>query len=174
MRGLVAAAALAALLMPGLAHAQEPVSRFDQLTSLKVGDIVRITDKQGHRTQGPLAELTGSSLKVDRTVFAAEGVRSIEKRVGSGTGKGAAIGVGVGLGVGVLGFFGCTNAGADGCAGVIPICAAIGAGAGAALGAVSSGKMLLVYRAPDKQAGQLSIAPVITPHTKAVALSFSF
>lgn len=53
--------------------------------------------------------------------------------------------------------------------------AGIGAGLGWAIGAVKPGKKVIVYRAPESASGRrLSIAPVVAPHTKGLAVTYSF
>ena len=52
---------------------------------------------------------------------------------------------------------------------------AVGASIGAVIGAAIPGKEVVVYRAPGTSGGaHLLLAPVITPRTKGVAVSFSF
>jgi hypothetical protein len=168
------------VLLPALAAAQEPVKSFDQLnTRLKVGDTVWVTDAQGREVKGKIAGLTRSALTLEgdagRTLQV-DVVRLITQRTGSrvwkGTLWGLAAGGAVSLGL-VLASNGCDYDGFYLCAYGIPV--AIGAGAG--VGAMAPGKTTVVYRAPGTAGGtstHLSVAPVITPRTKGVTVSYSF
>jgi hypothetical protein len=182
-------AAVLIVLLPALAAAQEPVTSFDQLnTRLRVGDTVWVTDVQGRETRGRLRELAPSSLVIDsggpRTVAAAD-VRLIQERHADSkkdkTLMGLAIGAGGGFLLGVV-LADAFDEGWDWSGGATAsLFTAIGAGAGAGLGALfdglNPGKPRVVYRAPSfvgAALGTVRIAPVITPRTKAVALSYSF
>ena len=60
---------------------------------------------------------------------------------------------------------------------VVGVWAGIGAGFGALMGAMVPGKEIVVYRAPSLAGaprGRLSVAPLITPRAKGVAVSFAF
>ena len=182
---LVVVAAI--LTFPPPAAAQEPVRSFDQLnTRLKPGDTVWVTDAQGREVKGKIRELGPSALTLDGTgtgTIAADAVRLITARHGRPIGKGALWGLAAGAVFGAVAAVagdGCeSDCGSD--AGWMLVGAglfgAIGAGAGAVVGALIPGKSLVVFRAPGA-AGQaqarVSVAPVITPRVKGVAVSFAF
>jgi hypothetical protein len=177
----VLAAALAA---PGLALAQEPVKSFDQLdTRLKPGDTVWVTNAQGREVKGKIRELTPSALTLDgeggRSYQAGDVWLVVEYR-GRNTAKGALWGLVAGAAGGALlgassgneGDYGTQSGWALAGAGIF---GGIGAGAGAAIGAMSTKPGRVVYRAPGAQsASRFSIAPLITPRTKGVTVSFAF
>jgi hypothetical protein len=173
------------LCLPGFAAAQGTGKTFDQLSSrLQIGNTVRVTDTEGREVKGKLTELRDTSITVNGgvpTTFEAGRVRLIQNRtksygmcVGLGVLIGGAIGVAMGAAynsnegsgpwesAGPLLYFG-------------GIVAGIGAGAGAGIGAAIPAKWKEVYRAPGASASaRVSIAPMVTPRTKGVVLSFSF
>ena len=169
--------------LPIRAVAQEPVQSFDQLkTRLKVGDTIHVTDAQGREIKGKVRGLGPSALTLDRdgpAILQADSVRVIEKRTPRPVKKGALWGLAVGAGLGATwALIGAQDPG-DGSAGVgIAILgglAGITAGLGAAIGAAVPGKTVVVSLAPGASGhARLSIAPVITPRAKGVALSFAF
>ena len=177
---------LAAILgIPLAAAAQEPVTSFDQLnTRLKIGDTIYVTDAQGREIKGKIRELTLSAMMLDRdgsTTMKADDVRLVTQRKGHPIGKGALWGLGLGAAAGVV--IGltydddCSDCWSSGgvAAAMAGIFGGIGAGAGAIVGALIPGKEVVVYRAPGVSgSAHLSVAPVITPRTKGVALAFSF
>jgi hypothetical protein len=172
-------AALLIVLLPTFSAAQEPVKSFDQLnTRLKPGDTVWITDAQGREVKGRIRDLGPSALTLDGTgTIAADAVQLITERLDRPIGKGALWGLATGAVVGAV-----SGATADEETGFWMLVGAvfyggIGAGVGALAGACTPGKSLVVYRAPGSTGAahaRLSIAPVITPRTKGVALSYSF
>jgi hypothetical protein len=172
---------------PRVAAAQEPVRDFSQLnTRLKPGDTVWVTDAQGREVKGKIRELGPSALTLDGTgtgTIAADAVCLITARHGRPIGKGALWGLAAGAvfgAVAVVADDGCeSDCGSD--AGWMLVGAglfgAIGAGAGAVVGALIPGKSLVVFRAPGAAGhaqARLSIAPVIAPRVKGVAVSFAF
>jgi hypothetical protein len=176
---LATAAALAA---PAPAAAQAPVTSFDQLnTRLKPGDTIWVTDSQGREVKGRIDSLAPDSLGVDAggfRTFSASEVSVIQLRQGDSLANGALIGLavgGVGTGLACL-------ASADGldegwCVLAALVYGGIGAGIGVGIDALIPGKKLVAYRAPGPAGpteARLSIAPVITPRAKGVAVSFAF
>ena len=171
--------------VPPLAAAQEPVRDFSQLnTRLKPGDTIWLTDAQGREVKGRILSLGADELTLEggggRT-FGAPDVRAIDVRRADSLENGAFIGMGVGGG---LALTACLIAGSgadDGEAGWCAVAVAFYAGAGAGLGVVIDamipGKKLVAYRAPGSAVpsrARLSIAPVVTPRAKGLALAFSF
>jgi hypothetical protein len=165
-------AAVLILLLPAISAAQ-PVKSFDQLsTRLKPGDTVYVTDAQGREIEGKITELHDASITLNSegpTTLQANNVRAVQRRTKS-LGKAALWGALVG---GVLGAV--TGAGPDDRLALGAIGAAVGAGVGAAVRAALPPGRKEVYRAPGASgSAHLSVAPVITPRTKGVAVAFSF
>jgi len=183
----ILAAGAALLVLPALAGAQEPVKSFDQLnTRLKPGDTVYITDAQGREIKGKIREFGPSALTLDSgtaAIFQADAVRLIVERKPRPIGRGALWGLGIGAAVGIalgIAVVASCNDG-DECAGAILVGAGlfggIGAGTGAVIGALIPGKKQAVYRAPGAagaSSARFSLAPVITPARKGVAVSVRF
>ena len=170
---------------PLVAAAQEPVTSFDQLnTRLKIGDTIYVTDAQGREIKGKIRELTLSAMMLDRdgsTTMKADDVRLVTQRKGHPIGKGALWGLGLGAAAGaVIGLTyddDCSDCWSTGgvAAALAGIFGGMGAGAGAIAGALVPGKEVVVYRAPGASASaRLSFAPVITPRSKGLAVSFAF
>jgi len=183
----ILAAGAALVLLPVLAGAQEPVKSFDQLnTRLKVGDTIYVTDAQGREIKGKIRDLGPSALTLDSgtaAIVQADAVRLIVERKPRPIGRGALWGLGIGaaagLALGVAVVAGCD--GDDDCAGAILVLGGLfggwGAGTGAVIGALIPGKTLVLYRAPGTagaSSARLSLAPVITPARKGVAVSVRF
>jgi hypothetical protein len=171
------------LLIPALAGAQEPVKSFDQLnTRLRVGDTIWVTDAHGREVKGKIQGLDAASLTLEARTplsFAPSDVRVIQERRPDSVKNGALIGMGAGGAVAVvsmltLDFEGCTF----GCvAAVLGYFGGIGAGVGALVDAMIPGQKQAVYRAAGAagaSSARFSLAPVITPRHKGVAVSFSF
>lgn len=194
------AAGIAFLLLPALARAQQPTIAFDQLHRwLKPGDTVWLTDAQGRETKGHVRDIQPSSLTLDARgtktfkaddvrVLKERGHRSMRKWILWGTVAGTAAGVPWALAVRGEKMTGCwpglppdavcspwyTGAGEE-AYGLIAAGAGIGAAAGAIVGALLPGGANVIYRAPGAcGSARLSIAPVFTPHTKGVAVAYSF
>jgi len=167
------------VVLPAFAAAQEPVRSFDQLnTRLKVGDTVWVTDAQGREVKGQIRDFSETSLTLDSggpARLQADAVRLITQREGKPIVRGMLIGLGVGAAsFAVVAAMDCDDCG-EAVSGGLMFGALIGAGAGAAIGAMRSGKEVVVYRAPGPSgSARLSLAPVITPRTKGVALFVSF
>jgi hypothetical protein len=168
------------LCLPALAAAQGTVKTFDQLnTRLKIGNAVRVVDTEGWEVKGELLELHNTSITVEGevpTTFEADRVRLIEHDTKSSRGP-LLFGMLVGGAIGAL--VGAAKQADEGLAGVWWGCAAIGvgigAGGGAIIGAARPAKWKEVYRAPGASgSARMSIAPVVSPHTKGIVLSFSF
>ena len=90
--------------------------------------------------------------------------------------NGALIGLAAGAVAGAL-FMVAVCEGESGCAaGGAVLGAGAGAGVGVGIDAARGGKKVLVYRAPGASgSARLSLAPVlITPHTKGLAVAYSF
>jgi len=175
---------VAALGVPPLTEAQEPVKSFNQInTRVSVGDTVWVTDTRDREVKGKILELHDASLTLDggagTTALQAGSVRLIEARKRDSKKNWIFIGLAAGAGAGWL--FGRQAMGTDDTSRdeeiwvFVGLYAGIGAGVGAIVDALVPGRKVLVYRAPATGlAARLSLAPVITPRTKGVALSYSF
>jgi hypothetical protein len=189
-RTAIILATAAALAVPAPCAAQKPVTSFDQLnTRLKPGDTVWVTDAQGREINGTIETLGPDALTLDGTgtgTIAADAVRLITARHGRPISKGALWGLAAGAVFGAVAAVAgddCeSDCGSD--AGWMLVGAglfgAIGAGAGAVVGALIPGKSLVVFRAPgtpgssESRHARVSIAPVVTRRAKGVAVSFAF
>jgi len=175
-------AAVLIVLLPVVAAAQEPVKSFDQLsTRLKVGDTVWVTNAQGREIKGRVTSFAPDTMGVDASgahVLRADEVRAVEHRRPDSLANGAWIGLGVGFATGAgLALWACSE---DSCSwGGATMFALMIAGAGTGIGvgvdALIPGRRQVVYRAPGASgSARLSLAPMITPRTKGVAVAFSF
>ena len=168
-----------ALLAPAVASAQQPVATFSQLnTRLKPGDRVWVTDAQGREHSGKITDLGSTSLTLGtdiRQTFTAADVRLIQERRPDSLANGALIGLGVGALVGFA--LACVGEPGDADC-VVPgslVFAGIGAGIGVGIDALIPAKKRTVYQgATSSSAARLTIAPVITPRRKGVALRAVF
>ena len=181
-RHAIAILAAALLVLPALAGAQEPVRDFSQLnTRLKPGDKVWVTDAQGREVSGKIQVLSPDAITLKdgggRT-FAAGDVRLIVERRGDSLGNGALIGLGVGgLGIGLACLATVEGSDMEWCAMGALVYGAVGAGIGVGIDAMIPGKKLVTYRAPGAAGtahARLSVAPLVTPRAKGVALSIAF
>jgi len=176
---LATAAALAA---PALAAAQAPVTSFDQLnTRLKPGDTIWVTDAQGREVKGKIQGLAPDSLALKgdgARTFAAGDVRLITERQGDSLANGALIGLAVGgVGTGLACLASTEGPDQDWCLVAALAYGGIGAAIGVGIDALIPGKKLVTYRAPlthGSSQARLSIAPLVTPRAKGVAVSFAF
>jgi len=176
----VALAVLSLLLAFALAAAQEPVRSFDQLdTRLKPGDTVWLTDAQGREIKGKITSLAAEALTLNANgsrTFSAADVRLVQERHGDPLLNGALIGFGIGgVGFGLTCLATIDDQDRGWCALVTIFYGGIGTAVGVAVDALIPGRKLVVYRAPGAPGhARLSIAPVVTPRAKGVALSFAF
>jgi hypothetical protein len=186
-RTAIILATAAALAAPAPCAAQKPVTSFDQLnTRLKPGDTVWVTDVQGREAKGTIESLgpDGISLAGDSaSPIAASDVKAILKQRDVASVIGAWTGFVAGGGY----FVARWASDPDGCATEPGMCvigvlgyaglgALVGWGIGWGIDAARDGKRE-VYRAPGSAGSpqsRLSIAPVITPRAKGVAVSFAF
>ena len=181
---LTVAMTLTLVLAPAAAPAQEPVMSFDQLnTRLKIGDTVYVTDAQGRAIKGKIRGFGTSGMTLDRDgpeTIQADAVRLITERKPGPIGRGALYGLIAGAAGGAI--LGASASGGPGgecnrnCSPILAgVFGGLGAGVGAIIGAVIPGQTLVVYRAPGAPLStRVSLAPVITPRTKGVAVSFAF
>jgi len=178
----VALAAVAVLSTAALAAAQEPVRSFDQLdTRLKPGDTIWVTDAQGREVKGKIRSLSPDTLVMDADgprTFPGADVRLVVERRRDSLANGALIGFGVGgVGMGLACLASIDDEDRGWCAAVMLVYGGIGTCIGVGIDALIPGKKLVAYRAPVPGAHavpRVSIAPLVTPRAKGVALSFSF
>jgi hypothetical protein len=176
-RQFVACAPIAAaliVLLPALSAAQEPVKSFDQLGGiLNVGNKVRVTDTEGREVGGRVTALDATSItlnKNDSTVLSADRVRLVQ-RLKRSKGYGCLIGLGAGIAGGLV-YASSAETGEDAMGGYL--FPGIGAGIGTLVGAFIT-RTHDVYRAPASAgSARLSVAPVITPRARGVAVAYSF
>jgi hypothetical protein len=168
-----------AIVAPAVAAAQEPVRDFGQLnTRLRPGDTIWVTDAQGREVKGSILSLDTGALTVEggggRT-FGAADVTTIKVRRGDSLRNGALIGLAVGGGIAAAGCIAEKDYSDSFCPAYILLYPAMGLGIGVGIDAMIPGKKFEAYRAPGPSgSARLSIAPVITPRTKGVAVAFSF
>jgi hypothetical protein len=180
-RTAIILATAVALASPAPCAAQEPVTSFDQLnTRLKPGDTVWVTDAQGREVKGKVQALAPGELTVNADGarrFGARDVGAIRERKHDSLLGGAIIGGGAGALVGLgMGSFSGEWRWDDAAEGAL-IFGAIGAGIGVGIDALIPGRKVVTYRAPGtpgSSQARLSMAPVVTPRAKGVAVSFAF
>jgi hypothetical protein len=177
----VVLAVVSLLLAFALAAAQEPVRDFSQLnTRLRPGETVWVTDVHGREVKGRIGTMSPDTLTLSNDAarsYAAADVLQLRQRRPDPLWNGALIGfaVGGGLGLGLGNFSGSWSWG-DAAVGALMI-GAIGTGVGVGIDAMIPGRKIVVYRAPGSPGpapARLSIAPVVTPRSKGVAVSFAF
>ena len=162
--------------------AQDPVRDFSQLnTRLRPGDTVWVTDAQGREVKGRILSLSTDALTLEGgkpRSFGAPEVSTIQLRRNDSLANGALIGLGVGSGLTLVACLADTEAREAGwCVAAAAVYGGIGAGIGVGIDALIPGKKILAYRAPAPSGAppaRLSIAPVVTPRAKGVAVSFAF
>lgn len=186
-RTAIVLATAAALSAPAPCAAQEPVKSFDQLnTRLKPGDTVWITDAQGREVEGRIQALAPGAITLEggnANAFAAREVRIIRDRERDSLKNGTLIGLGVGGGLALTWCLAAVAAddpsispGVECFEGAV-VFGGVGTLFGFAIDASSPGKMRVAYSAPGSAGpshARLSIAPVVTPRAKGVAVSFAF
>jgi hypothetical protein len=182
----ILAAGAALLLLPVLAGAQEPVKSFDQLnTRLKAGDTIYVTDAQGHEVKGKIRDLSAISLLLDAggtpQDFQAARVAAIQLQPKDSLRNGVLWGALAGFVGGALSCLLNPQCGGDDeiaaavSLGLAGVGAAAGAGIGAGVDAAIKGPRLVIYRGAGTQsAARFSLAPLITPRHKGVAVAFTF
>jgi len=176
----VVLAVISLLLAVALAAAQEPVRDFAQLnTRLRPGDTIWVTDAQGREIKGRIQTLSPDAVVLkgngDRT-FGAADVTTIRLRGIDTLRSGALIGLGVGAASG-LALCAAGDATGSDWAWCGAIFGAIGAGIGVGIDALTPGRKILAYRAPGAAgapSARLSIAPVVTPRARGVAVLVVF
>ena len=164
------------------AIAQEARS-FEQLQILvKPGDRIFVTDASGNVTEGKVAGLSTSSLRLitKSTIkdWAESDVAKIRQWRHDSLKNGALIGTGIGLGVGILGAIAwCSNTWHN-CAGEAAVFAAvytgIGAGIGVGVDALIPAKQTVFVGGTRTSLSRLEVKPVVGNSRKGVVVAFSF
>jgi len=182
----ILAAAAATLLLPALSGAQESVKSFDQLnTRLRVGDTIWVTDAQGREIKGKIRDLSATSLLLDAggtpQDLQAARVATIQLQPKDSLKNGVLWGALAGFVGGALSCLLNPQCGGDDeiasavSRGLAIVGAAAGAGIGAGADAAIKGPKLVIYRGAGTQsAARFSLAPLIAPRHKGVALSIAF
>lgn len=182
--GWIVAALVGSIILGAFAPcaAQEPVRDFSQLnTRLRPGDTVWVTDAQGREVKGRILSLSSDTLTLEGAgarSFGSPAVTAIALRRNDSLANGALIGLGVGGGLTLVACLANVEGSDAGwCAAAAAVYGGIGAGIGVGIDALIPAKKVPAYRAPVPVAAvpaRLSIAPVITPRAKGVAVSFAF
>jgi hypothetical protein len=136
---------------------------------------VWVTDAQGREIKGKISELNNTSITLNSdgsTTLQAESVRLVQqKRKGMSMLLGCLVGFGAGV-AGGLAFSAAAETGEEAMGGYL--FPPIGAGVGTLIGAFMP-RTRNIYRAPGASgSARLSLAPVVTPRTKGIAVSFAF
>jgi hypothetical protein len=168
--------------VPALAAAQEPVRDFSQLnTRLKPGDTIWVTDAQGRETKGGILSISADALTLEGAggrTFGSPDVTTIKVRLPDSLRNGALIGLGVGGGLTLVGCLASIEGDDQAwCPLAAAFYAGLGAGLGVGIDALIPRKKVVAYRAPGSAGpsrARLSIAPVVTPRAKGLAVAFSF
>jgi hypothetical protein len=173
---------------------------FDQLHRwLRPGDTVWLTDAQGREIEGKVRDIQPSSLTLDAggaKTFAAGDVRILKERGHRSVRKWLLWGMVAGTAAGVPWAVEVRGEKMTGCwpglppdavcgtwytgvgeqaYGLIAAGAGIGAAAGAIAGALLPGRARVIYRAPGtRPPARVSVAPVLTPRQRSVAVSVAF
>ena len=150
---------------------------FDQMRLLvRLGDVVTVTDASGHQVKGRLAGLTDTSLSLvgDNRMFAQGEVEAVSRHDHAHARTGALWGFGVGAGLGILvgqSFcqYSCNPAAYA--AGAL-LYGGLGAGIGVGISAMIPTEQL-VFRSRSSTA-RLTVAPVVSPTSQALAVSLRF
>lgn len=149
-----------------------------------MGGTIYVTDAQGRDIKGKVRDLGPSALTLDSAALEAlqaDAVRLISQRGSRPIGRVALYGLGVGPGLGIAALAIAAQDPCDDCAGIgVAILggyARLGAGPGAAIGAMMPGKTRVIYRppgAPGAAPARLSFAPFVTSERKGFAVSVRF
>ena len=168
---------------PRVAAAQEPVRDFNELnTRLKPGDTIWVTDAQGREVKGKIVDVAPGvlRLKADGSkAYTSGDVNLIRTRRPDSLGSGALIGFAAGSSVGIACFIDTEGESemAGWCTGYLLVFGALGAGLGVGIDALIPGKKTVVFRAPGSTgaaSARLTIAPIVTPRAKGVAVGLRF
>ena len=178
--GCCAMALLLVMATASRVEAQEVASSLDQLRVLvKPKDTVTVTDAAGQQIRGTIAALSPASLELvfdgKRRTFLDSDITTIRQRRSDSLKNGALWGLGVGVGLGGL----CTLAvlSESGEYGLIPLCALVYGGMGAAIG-VGVDAMIrgtqVIYSKSTGSSARLTLSPVIARERKAVLVLVGF
>ncbi len=152
------------LLLAGLisqpAHAEVIPGRWEKVSALEMASTITVDLKNGDRIRGQFQRLSPSALELrsraSRAVIPKSDILTITTPLKDGLGNGAGIGAAIGAGL-LLGAFSVaarTRGGVDSATlpGTVLAVGGIGAGIGAAIGvaadAATTGKAIVLYKAP--------------------------
>lgn len=177
MRGIAMAVLV---LCPVSGNAQAPARSADQLKLVvDEGQRITVTDRSGRETSGRLVRLAedGVSLQVQNETLDWDlaDIQRIEKREADPLTNGVLIGAVIGAGAaGGLLVYPCTHLGECGgeVAAFVALWGTVGAGIGALVDSMRAGNRT-VYEAPARRTS-VSVAPAVTPGTKALAVRLTF
>jgi hypothetical protein len=173
--------AIAALVLcPAFGHAQAPARSADQLKLVvDEGQQVTVTDRSGRETSGRLIRLAedGVSLQVrDATLdWQLADIQRIQKREVDSLTNGVLIGAVIGAGTaGGLLVYPCTHVAECGgeVAAFVALWGSVGAGLGALVDSMRAGNRTVYEALPQRTS--ISVAPAVTPNTKALAVRLTF
>jgi hypothetical protein len=177
---------------PAPCAAQEPVTLLAQFDGeLKPGDTVWVTDAQGREIKGEIGALEPGAITLrgrSGRTFNLSDVRQVAVRRHDSVANGGIVGMTVGALAGLgIGIAGCATypkddpLRGDACLMAIGLSwipgLAVGGLVGVGIDAMIPGNKLVVYRGAGPGGAshaRLSVAPVITPRTRGVAMAFSF
>lgn len=180
---LTASALIAAFLVlsPSPAAAQEARS-FEQLQLLvKPGDRIFITDSAGKVTEGKVAGLSKSALRLTSKSatkdWAESDVLKIRQWRHDSLKNGALIGTGVGFGIGLASVLAFCDEWVD-CGGeavgAVAIYTGIGAGVGLGIDALIPAKQTIYVGGAQASVSRIRVKPLVGKSRKGVAIAFSF
>ena len=192
--GRIVAALVGSIVLAAFAPcaAQEPVTLLPQLSGeLKPGDTIWVTDAQGREMKGKIGALEPGAITLrgrGGQRLSLSDVREVTVRRGDSVANGGIIGMTVGALAGLgIGIAGCATypkddpLRGDACLMAIGLSwipgLAIGGLVGVGIDAMIPGNRLVVYRGAGPGGAshaRLSIAPVVTPRTRGVAVAFAF
>ena len=173
------------LLLASLKAGAQPAQSFEQLQMLvKLGDNVSVTDATGVVTEGQIAGLSSSALRlrVNSMIrdLSESDVNTISQRRPDSLKNGTLIGAGIGLGVGagiLAGFCGgdydCEGNPGE-VAGYLALYSGIGAAIGAGVDALIKTKQTIYLGTNRVTLNLHDVRPIISPSRKGASISLSF
>jgi hypothetical protein len=165
------------ILAPTTAPAQTVASSFEQLRQvLKNGQAVVVTDANGQRTKGKVADVSPSSLVIlipEARTFAEGAVAEITGPDTLRNGALAGVGVGVGAGLAMVAAMCADGPDCGPSVQVVGIAAGIGAAIGAGIDALLNNGGRVLYRS-RQQTFRLTISPLAGGHGQGVLASVRF
>lgn len=160
------------------ANAQPVAGNFEQLRAkVRNGETIYLTDDAGGEMKATVLGVSPSalSLAVDGSAreFGPDRVRTIRKRYNDPVWQGALIGAIVGISPGLAYCAGRSDGACSGTGGAFLSMGALGAGIGIGIDALIQGKKR-IYEAGAGSSKTIAVAPVLSPNTKGLRVSFQF